>query len=355
MRLIIGLNLGSTSSEVGLLNGNNPLKKKKLYHGEEELSLPVEQQMSFRLEAIKTWLKDEMIDLSQCTAIVARGGRLKQIPSGTYIVNDEIIADSKTTDNGDHASRLSVLIGKELSESSKCPIFVIDPISVDEFIDVSRISGLVGIERKSLGHALNSKYIARKLSKDLNIDYLKSNIIVCHMGGGATISLHVNGQMIDLINDFEGAMTPERSGGLPNFEVLNLCLNHDRNTISRWIEGAGGIYSYLGTKQFDVLENKANSGDKDAALLLDAYIYQQKKSIGALVAVANYKIDGIALTGGIANSNYVANSLITSLLPICKVLNYPGSFEMEAMFEGTINALEGKTPIKEYPSGRNIK
>ena len=79
MKLIIGLNLGSTSSEVGILNGNEELKKHKFYHSENELSLSIEEQMPFRLNAIKSWLDEEKIDLENCTAIVSRGGRLQQI------------------------------------------------------------------------------------------------------------------------------------------------------------------------------------------------------------------------------------------------------------------------------------
>lgn len=352
MKLIIGLNLGSTSSEVGILNGNEELKKHKFYHSENELSLSIEDQMPFRLNAIKSWLDEEKIDLENCTAIVSRGGRLQQIPSGIYSVNEQLLNDSKKTTDGDHASRLSVLIGKELSELARCPIFVVDPISVDEFTDISRISGLAGIERKSLGHALNSKYVAKKMAKSLNIDYMRARFLICHMGGGATISLHINGKMVDLINDFEGAMTPERSGGLATTELLKLCANNDIEKVSRLVEGSGGIYSYLGIKDFEKLEMMADSGDKKARLLLDAYIYQQKKSIGALFSVADYNIDGIALTGGISHSKSVCEELNRTFSPFTKVMTYPGSFEMEAMIEETVNALEGKTAIKEYPTGR---
>ena len=354
MELIIGLNLGSTSSEVGVYKGDSSIHKHKLSHSEEELSLSVEKQMPFRLKAIKDWLEGENIDLSKCTAIACRGGRLKPITSGVYPVNEELLEDSKKTEEGDHASRLSVFIGVELSKESNCPVFVVDPISVDEFQEVARISGLAGVERKSLGHALNSKYVAKKMAGELGKDYENSRFIIGHMGGGATFSLHINGQMVDMINDFEGAMTPERSGTLPMTDMLRLCGNNDIEIVSKWIEGIGGIYSYLGTKRFDVLEEKANSGDEEAKLLLEAYVYQQKKTIGGLYAVADLNLDGMALTGGIAHSKYVTEELSKVFSPNMPIVLYPGSFEMEAMIEGARNAMNGDIDKKEYPSGRKL-
>lgn len=353
-RIIVGVNLGSTSSEAGVRLSDGRLLKKKLSHSESELSLPVGEQIDFRYKAIKDWLREEGADISKCGAIACRGGRLRPIPSGTYEVNDELLSDSNGTTEGDHASRLSVFVGKRLAEQSHCPVFVVDPISVDEFSPVARISGLKGTERKSLGHALNSKYVARKLAEDLGRKYEESRFLIAHMGGGASISLHINGKMVDLINDFEGAFTPERSGSLPMTEMLHLCGNNPIETVSKWVEGSGGIYSYLGTKRFDVLEEKAMEKDKECETLLEAYVYQQKKSMGALLAVADFKIDGAALTGGIAHSKYVTKELSAVLSPCAPVRIYPGSFEMEALIERTLGALEGEVVRLHYPSGRAL-
>lgn len=354
--IVIGINLGSTSSEVGVYTAEGSISKQKLMHSEQVLALPVEQQLSARAEGIKAWLAQSAgISFGEISAIACRGGRLKPIDSGVYAVNEALLEDSRSNAEGDHASRMSVFIGKELAKESGCPIFVVDPISVDEFWPVSRISGLKGVNRKSLGHALNSKYIARKLAQDIGRDYDQSRFIIAHMGGGATISLHIEGRMVDLINDFEGAFTPERSGMLPMTEMLRLCQNNDIRTVAKWIEGAGGLYSYLGTKRFDVLEEKASQKDPEAELLLAAYIYQQKKSLGALYAAAGFELDGVALTGGIANCGYVVDSLRSLFDGKAAVRVYPGSFEMEALIQGALGALAGEVDVKQYPDGRSLR
>lgn len=353
---VVCINLGSTSSEVGVLSPDQVLRTKKIQHDEADLIKPVASQLVFRFESISEFLNSIGLDFSKLDAIVCRGGRLKPVPSGVYLVNDELLADSQDLRNGDHASRLSVFIGKRLASFKKadCPVFIVDPISVDEFSAVARISGIKGVERQSLGHALNSKFIFRKILSDLSLDERSSTIIVAHMGGGATISLHVNGLMVDLINDFEGAFTPERAGGLPTTTVLKLLECEKLQRVERWIEGEGGLYSFLGTKQFSIVEQMAYQGDVLAKTLIAAYLYQQKKSIGSMFAAADMKVDGLALTGGIAHSKAVVHALTDSFRTICEVLAYPGSFEVEAMVGGAVQVLEGRRKVKHYPSGVNL-
>lgn len=348
---VLCLNLGSTSSEVAYQGRDGVLQRRKIRHKDSDLARPVREQQSFRAADIAAWLKSVPIDLASLDAVSCRGGRLQPIPSGVYLVNEELLADSLSTEEGDHASRLSVFIGQGLASKANCPVYVVDPISVDEFNDVARITGIKGIERRSLGHALNSKYVVNKLAEDLSLDPDFATFIVAHMGGGATISLHRNGRMIDLINDFEGALTPERAGGLATTTMLQLFDYEPRHRVERLIEGEGGFYDYFGTKQFDVVDQMAREGNEEARLLIDAYIYQQKKSIGSLLATADFKVDGMALTGGIAFCETVPNALSDCFDHLFPVRVYGGSFEVEALISAAEAVLNGTKVALNYPNG----
>lgn len=347
---ILAINLGSTSSEVGFYQ-DGVMRSTKLRHDDALVLLPVSQQLPSRLMGIEQWLQNEHIQLKQIDAIVCRGGRLAPVPSGIYLINESLLADSNKTDQGDHASRLSVFIGQTLAHPSECPVYVVDPISVNEFSREAQTTGIKGVYRRSLGHALNSKYIFRKLVKDLNLNDKQCNIIVAHLGGGASISLHQNNQMTDLINDFEGAFTPERAGDLPTTTVIGLLETMPKTMLERLIEGEGGFYSHLGTKQFDVVCQMADDGNETAAHLISAYLYQQKKSIGALIGASNMNISGLAITGGIAFNDIVVQSLTATFGKCFPVRAYPGSFEMEAMVEATIEALQNRRVVLHYPEG----
>lgn len=350
---ILVINPGSTSTQVALFKDKECLLEESISHKMEELALDVENQIGFRKQAIIDFMKKTGININDIDAIAARGGRLKPIPSGTYQVNDLMLEDSHNKENGNHASRLAIIIGNEIAQEARCKLYSVDPISVDEMIDMARISGMPDIERRSLSHALNMKAVGRKTASDLNNKYENINIVVAHLGGGTTISSHKQGQMIDLINDFEGVFTPERSGGLPNLQLVQLCFSgeYTEREIIRKMEGLGGFYAYLGTKDFLEIEDRINSGDKQAKLIMDAYIYQITKVIGAMVAVLGYKVDAISLTGSISRSNNVVASIEKIFSNIVPVMAYPGSFEVEALAHGVLRVIKGQEKAKEYPSG----
>lgn len=58
--IVIGINLGSTSSEIGVRTGDGVITKQKLMHNDHILALPVTQQLSARAEGIRAWLAEWM-------------------------------------------------------------------------------------------------------------------------------------------------------------------------------------------------------------------------------------------------------------------------------------------------------
>lgn len=353
---ILVINCGSTSTQVGLYKNQTCIMEESISHTAEQLKLDVDDQTCFRKQAIMDFLDKTKVGLKSLSAVSARGGRLKPIPSGTYLVNDLMIQDSYNKENGNHASRLSVLIGKEIAKIAGCEVYAVDPISVDEMIEEAKISGMPEIERKSLGHALNMKAVARKTAKDLNKNYNDINVVVAHLGGGTTISSHRKGQMIDLINDFEGVFTPERAGGLPNLQLVKLCFSgkYNEQEIIKKLEGSGGFFAYLETKSVIEIEQRIKDGDNYAKLIMDSYIYQLTKIVGSMVAVLEYKVDAISFTGSIAKSKNIIDRLTSVFSKIAPISVYPGSFEMEALSYGVLRVLQGLDSPKTYPTGSVI-
>lgn len=356
-KYILVINPGSTSTQVALFNNKECLSEKSISHTMNQLSLDVENQINFRKESVINFIEECDISLQDINAIAARGGRLKPLPSGSYLVNKSMLKDSYDKGNGNHASRLAVIIGSEIAQEIGCNVYSVDPISVDEMIPKARISGMPEIERKSLSHALNMKAVARKSAEELNKNYNNMNLVVVHLGGGTTVSCHKDGQMIDLINDFEGAFTPERSGGLPNLQLVKMCFSgkYTEKEIIKKLEGLGGFYAYLGTKDFLEIEKRIKNGDKQAKLIMDAYIYQLTKVIGSMVAVLEYKVDAISITGSIAKSGNVTHRIKEIFSRIAPILVYPGSFEIEALAFGVLRVLEGQEKPRIYPNGEILK
>ena len=74
--------------------------------------------------------------------MACRGGLVRQMPGGTYRVNDALVRDSRTGVSGQHASNLGALIGHELELQSGVPAYIVDPPVVNELSEAARYSDI---------------------------------------------------------------------------------------------------------------------------------------------------------------------------------------------------------------------
>ncbi len=350
---VLAINPGSTSTKIAVFENNDEVFKTNISHPVASLAKfnTVAEQFPLRLETIVKVLEEAHVDLTKLHAVVGRGGFIKPVPSGIYQVNDQMVADLRHSWR-EHASNLGGLIAKEIADKQGIPAFIVDPPVVDEMEEVARISGLNGVERKSVFHALNHKAVARKLAHELRKGYDESSLIIAHMGGGITVGAHKNGRVIDVNNgiDGDGPFTPERSGSLPAGNMIRMCFGgeHTEKEVYQKIIGKGGIVSYLGTNDVREVERLALGHDVRASLVLEALAYQVAKEIGAYAAVLTGDVDGIALTGGLAFSQRLTEAIIKRVKFIAPVYVYPGEMEMEALAEGALRVLMGLEKPKNY-------
>lgn len=348
------INPGSTSTKIGVYYDNDAILVETLRHSAEEIGSykGIYDQLNFREEVILKVLKERNIRIDELHAVVGRGGLLKPIEGGTYRVNDVMLADLREGVQGQHASNLGGIIAKGIADSLKVPAFIVDPVVVDEMDDIARVSGMPEIERKSIFHALNQKAIAKKYAKETGTEYEKLNLIVVHLGGGISVGAHRLGRVVDVNNalDGEGPFSPERAGGLPVGDLVNLCFigRYTKEEVKKKLNGKGGMVAYLGTNDARKAQEKAGAGDKQAQLVVDAMAYQVAKEIGKCSAVLQGKVDAILLTGGIAYSKYIVNYIKERVEFISKVVVYPGEDELLALAEGGLRVLNGEETAKEY-------
>lgn len=98
-----------------------------------------------------------------------------------------------------------------------------------------------------------------------------------------------------------------------------------------------------------MVETMIAAGNERARLVYDAMLYQVSKAIGAMAAVAEFELDGIILTGGLANSTTITETLRSKVGRIAPVSVYPGSDECLALAEGAARALRGAEPFMTWP------
>jgi len=354
-RLILAINPGSTSTKFSLFEEEQLIFEKSLSHCPEELAgfEKITDQFHFRKDLIMNELSDRKICLECVAAVVGRGGLVKPIESGIYKVNQRMKDDLLSGFSGQHASNLGGLIADDIASSLPgATAYIVDPVVVDELQSVARISGHPEIERKSIFHALNQKAIARIYAASIGRKYEDLSLVISHMGGGISVGAHKNGRVIDVNNalDGDGPFSPERSGGLPSGQLVNLCFSgkFTHSELKSMITGKGGMVAYLGTNNFKEVCKMAENGNQEALLIRNAVSYQIGKEIGAMAAVLNGNVDAIILTGGMAYQETNVASIKSMVEFIANVVVYPGEDELKALAFNGLLALNGKIDIKTY-------
>jgi len=354
-RLILAINPGSTSTKFALFEEDRLLFEQNLRHTPLEMIgfEHVTDQFSFRKDLIMKELIRRKIDFSSIAAVVGRGGLVKPIESGVYRVNEEMKKDLFECRRGEHASNLGALIADDIAKSlPSAAAFIVDPVVVDELQPVARLSGHPELERQSIFHALNQKAVARAFAASEGKKYEELNLIVAHMGGGISVGAHCRGKVIEVNNALcgDGPFSPERSGGLPSLQLVELCFSgkYTYSEVKSMLIGKGGMVAYLGTNDFRDISARAAGGDKMATLVKDAAMYQVAREIGSMAVVFNGKVDAIILTGGIAYEESAVSYIKKMVSFISRVVVYPGEDELRALAFNGLLALKGEVEIREY-------
>lgn len=351
---ILAINPGSTSTKIAVFEDETPLFTEVIHHDAQELAkyIRIFDQYPLRRDAVLNALQRHAISITSLHAVVGRGGLLRPIESGTYLVNERMLADLQAPKEREHASNLGAVIAHEIAVQAGISAYIVDPVCVDEFDDIARISGLPEIERKSLSHALNMKAMGRRAGKELGKPYHELNLVIAHMGGGISVSAHRKGRMVDVNQalDGTGPFSPERAGGLPVGDLVRMCYSgkYTYEQMMRKIVGQGGLVAHLGTNNAAEVERRILAGDAHARLVYEAMAYQIAKEIGLAATVLYGQVDAIVLTGGLAHSEMLINWIRPRVEWIAPVLVYPGEDELLAMTQGVLRVLRGEEPAKEY-------
>ncbi len=354
-KLILVVNPVSDSTKIAIFKNRKEVFLVNIKHQLEILTSfeRIADQYEYRKSMILSEIAKSGIELKEIDIVVARGGLLKPVLGGVYRVNKSMIRDIKNP-LGEHESNLGGLIAYEISKEigPKIKAIIVDPTYVDEMDDVARISGVPELPRRSLMNALNQRAVAQNFAKQIGRNYKEINVIVAHLGRGVSIGAHQKGRIIDVNNwlNGDGPMSPERSGGVPSGQLVEMCFSgkFSKQEILKKLKGKGGLIAYLGTSDAIEIESRIDKGDKQAELVFTALAYQVAKEIGSMSTVLKGEVDGILLAGGLAYSNFIVDEVSSRVKHIGLIRTYPGDGEMESLAMNGYMALIGELDVNEY-------
>ncbi len=209
-------------------------------------------------------------------------------------------------------------------------------------------------------HGTSHSFVSKRLAEVCDIDLDTSKLIVCHLGGGASVSAVYRGKSIDTsmgLTPLEGLAMGTRSGdidvgavdyiakqeGMSMEEIMNM-LNKK--------SGVLGVSKEL-SSDFRDLWNARAEGNDLAGLALDVFCYRLVKYVGAYIAVMN-GVDAIAFTAGIGENDEGVRERVVHKL------NYLGVFldgeANQARYgkEVCISTPESKFPVWVIPTDEEL-
>lgn len=357
---IFTINPGSTSTKLALFEDDNKLLENSISHDASVLNsfADVNDQFGYRMQVIHEFIENNDIEMDNIDAFVGRGGGCRPVPSGTYEVNNLLLDDiRRNVGRTIHPSILGVQLAYELQQKYGGRLFMVDPICVDEYTDVARVTGVKEISRRTESHALNLRGTAMKHCKLHGLDYKQARLVVAHIDGGITIAAHDHGKQIDCNQGAggEGPFTATRTGSLPLMEVLDYFGTHSIEEMRHLCTGTGGFVSHFGTSDADEVYERVLNGDAEAALVWEALGYNIVKYIGSMATVLKGELDGIIITGRYTRFKSLLDYIREYTEWIAPVYIYENEVEQEAMCAGALRVLRGEEEPKEYTGGDMVQ
>jgi butyrate kinase len=352
--MILVVNPGSTNTKIAVYEDEKQVFVKILRHDRAALEAlgGVIGQYVPRRDLILATLLENGFDPRDFSAVVGRGGLLPPVRSGAYEVNQAMLDQLRYKPAGQHAANLGAPIAAAIAKIAGVRAYVYDPVSVDEMIPLVKVTGIPSISRQALSHSLNMRASALRYARERGRDYCTLSLIVAHLGGGSTLSLHHNGRIVDVISDDEGPFSPERAGGLPGFQLVDLTIRMggDAGKMQAFLRGRAGLFAHFGTAEARDVEARIEQGDARAALVYEAMALNVAKNIGKLAVVVNGRADAIILTGGLVHSRRLSGWIADRVKFIAPVFLMPGENEMESLAHGALRVLKGEEEAQTYVS-----
>ena len=360
MKILI-INPGSTTTKLALYEDKNLIFEHKIDHAQDsefqnKFCKPgnVLDQLDFRLNQIK-----DILDKNQVTkinAVVGRGGMLPPITSGTYIISDKMVDDLYNRPQANHASNLGAPLAKNIAKTFNIEnnAYIIDPVTTDEIETKHKITGISEIKRYAAWHALNQKAVSREYAISISKKYEDLNLIVAHLGGGASFGAHKKGKTINVVNALsgEGSFTPERAGAIPAQNLIDLCFSkkYTKEELDYLIAGGGGLCNLLKTKNVFELRQNYDTLPNETKDVLDEMISGFSRSICSLIPdFSGDIIDQIIITGGLALWPLITDQIKKDLSQLnIGVTVIPGEKELEALRDGALRVLNNQEEAKIY-------
>ena len=215
--------------------------------------------------------------------------------------------------------------------------------------------------RKYGFHGTSHKYITTIMKEKLGKEDV--NLIVCHIGSGASVSAVKEGKCFDTtmgLTPLDGLMMGTRSGAIDPSIIEYVCKESGESVsdITNALNKKSGLLGISGFSDSRDVENAAASGDERAILALNMYNDRVAKYIAQYYIELEGKVDAIVFTAGVGENGSDARAeIINKVAPLGIKLDDKVNSEIASFkekHEGIISAKSSKVPVWVVPTNEEL-
>ena len=215
--------------------------------------------------------------------------------------------------------------------------------------------------RKYGFHGTSHKYITEVMKEKLGND--NANLIICHIGSGASISAIKDGKCYDTtmgLTPLDGLMMGTRSGSIDPSILEYVCKESGKTIgeVTNDLNKKSGLLAIAGYADCRDVEDLVIKNDPNALLAYSMYNDRIAKYIANYYIELDGNVDAIIFTAGVGeNGEMVRKAVIDKLRPLGLVLDEDVNSKIASfkdIHEGIITTSESKVPVFVVPTDEEI-
>ncbi|MGV9247879.1 acetate kinase [Streptomyces sp. NPDC003710] len=196
-------------------------------------------------------------------------------------------------------------------------------------------------------HGTSHAYVSRATAGLLGKAPQELNVIVLHLGNGASASAVRGGRCVDTsmgLTPLEGLVMGTRSGDLDPAVIFHLerVGGMSMDEIDTLLNKRSGLFGLCGDNDMREIQRRIDEGDREARLAFDIYIHRLKKYIGAYYAVLG-RVDAVAFTAGVGENAAAVRAAAVA-----------GLEELGLAVDDGLNAVRGDAPRLISPASARV-
>ncbi len=215
--------------------------------------------------------------------------------------------------------------------------------------------------RKYGFHGTSHKFITEQMKKKLRKE--KANLIICHIGSGASISAIKDGKCFDTtmgITPLDGLMMGTRSGAIDASILEYVCKESgsDISEVTNALNKKSGLLGISGFSDSRDVEQAAGTGDEMSQLAIQMYNQRVAKYIADYYIELEGKVDALVFTAGVGENGIAfRKDIINRLKPLGLKIDTKENEKIASFkdkHEGKISTTDSSIKIYVVPTNEEL-